>query len=266
VFEAHNEDFSEILWPEKFSEKRLKQIRQSYIDQGIPEGYSQEYLNKPLDEENAYFKKDDFLEIPEGNHSAYNFYIGADFAISKEAHADETSFTVGGMTDDRFLDIVYNSAGRWDSLEIVDEIFRLHVRFTNAQGIAPMFFFEQGALNKALGPFLEEQMLKRGMYLNIEAFVPVRDKMTRARSFQARMRGGGVRFKKDSEWYEAFHHELLQFPRGKMDNRVDSSALIGLGLDKMITAPDAFDLQEDAWREEYDGSDQDEGRNPLTGY
>lgn len=44
-YRAHNEDFSKILWPQGWSREALKEIRQGFIDQGLPDVYSQEYLN-----------------------------------------------------------------------------------------------------------------------------------------------------------------------------------------------------------------------------
>ena len=49
-----------------FPEERLQCLyRADYLAQGIPEVYNQEYLNDPIAEENAYFRKDDFLPITE---------------------------------------------------------------------------------------------------------------------------------------------------------------------------------------------------------
>lgn len=39
-YKAHNEDFSKILWPERWTEEVLKAKRQSFIDQGMPDVYS----------------------------------------------------------------------------------------------------------------------------------------------------------------------------------------------------------------------------------
>jgi hypothetical protein len=51
LFKAHNSfnDFGNILWPEQWSEPKLRQERQLFIDAGTPEGYSQEYLNDPAE-------------------------------------------------------------------------------------------------------------------------------------------------------------------------------------------------------------------------
>lgn len=267
LFAAHNRDFSEILWPEKFSEERLKMIRQGFINQGSPEGYSQEYLNTPLDEENRYFRREDFQPIPEGFKGPYNYFIGGDFAISQKKRADQTSLTVGGLTSDGWLDIVDNRKGRWDADEIIQELIALHIAYTNEQGVPPVFFLEQGAILKAIGPALERAMRERGVFLNIELFVPVADKMARARSIQARHKSRRMRFKKEAEWYPDYEDTLLKFPRGKFDDDVDSTALIGLGLDKMVEAPYDSEIIEEEYEEFLLSSGEgNDGRSKVTGY
>ena len=62
-YRSHSDDFKEILWPEKFSKERLQTIRQDYTQRGFPEVYAQEYLNYPIDETTAFFKREDFLPI-----------------------------------------------------------------------------------------------------------------------------------------------------------------------------------------------------------
>ncbi|MFK5098227.1 hypothetical protein ACI4A6_27790, partial [Klebsiella pneumoniae] len=46
-YRAHKSmnDFSEILWPEKFPESRLRAIKAEFVAEGDTAGYSQEYLN-----------------------------------------------------------------------------------------------------------------------------------------------------------------------------------------------------------------------------
>src|SRR5262249_16076330 len=77
-FAAHTgfDDFSNILWPEAFSEhggkvtnpdgsvsviESLRAIRQRFIDDHDAPGYSQEYLNNPLDNTDVYLQRGWFL-------------------------------------------------------------------------------------------------------------------------------------------------------------------------------------------------------------
>ena len=63
-YRAHDEDFTNVLWPSMWTKEALQDVRQGFVDQGIPEVYSQEYLNYPIDEATSYLKRDDFNEIP----------------------------------------------------------------------------------------------------------------------------------------------------------------------------------------------------------
>jgi hypothetical protein len=93
------------------------------------------------------------------------------------------------------------------------------------------------------------------------------DKSQRARSIQARVRARGVRFDKEADWYQTFEDELTRFPRDKHDDQVDAFAYLGLVIDKMIDAPSAVELQEDAYQKEYVNSGlYDAGRSATTGY
>ena len=62
-YKAHNADYSEILWPERYDAKYFQDKYIDYVVQGIPDAYSQEYLNTPLDEDSMFFKRHDFLSM-----------------------------------------------------------------------------------------------------------------------------------------------------------------------------------------------------------
>ena len=129
LYKAHTsyDDFSCILWPEQFSEADLRSIQRRYINQGDAAGYSQEYLNDPLDSSDAYLQKNWFLPMQERDFDSDKIICAAcDFAISKRDRANRTSITVGGKDLTNKVCIIDQRVGRWDSLEIVDEVFALH--------------------------------------------------------------------------------------------------------------------------------------------
>lgn len=263
-YQAHNEDFSEILWPEKFSRERLEKIRRGYIQQGKPEGYSQEYLNYPIDEENSYFNKDDFLPYdPEELRGVHLYYYTAvDFAISEEDRRDFTVIATVGISSENKMYVVDVRRGRWDSLEIIDQMFQVQTRYT-----PEIFTVEAGAIQKAIGPFLRQEMFNRGVFLSLKEMTPIKDKQSRARSIQARMRMGGVYFHKEASWYANLQQEMIQFPRSKHDDQVDALAWIGLTLDKYIHGKTHEEVVEDEYDEEFgDYNDTNSGRCPITGY
>jgi predicted phage terminase large subunit-like protein len=262
-FKAHNEDFSELLWPEKLSEIKLRTYRARYQKKGMLETYSQEYLNYPIDESTAYFKKDDFLPIEdEHRNRRKRYYSAADFAISKNERADYTVTGAVGVDEDGILYVEDIRRGRWDAKEIIDEMFSVQERYD-----PELYTVEAGQIEKSLGPFLKAEMgtsRRNGVYINLNPMVPTKDKQSRARSFQARMRAGKVRFDKEAEWYPALESEMLRFPKDINDDQVDFLAWIGLTLDMIIDADTDKEYEDDMWDEEFGG--YDEGRSAITGY
>lgn len=261
-YAAHDEGFENILWPEKFPRERLEMIRQGYINQGNAEGYYQEYLNVPIDPYNAYFQMKDFAKMVENDHDKpKNYYAAVDFAISSKEKADRTVIVVGGVDPDGLLHIVDVSIGRWDSKEIVDRMIQTQMKWD-----PDIFTVESGHIEKAIGPYLNEEMFRTGVFLSLEKMVPTKDKESRARSIQARLRAGGVKFDKEAEWYEELEDEMLTFPRGRHDDIVDAMAWLGLTLDKFAASPTVDEIEEDEWEDEYGDDFYSMGINGTTGY
>lgn len=263
-YKAHNSDLSMILWPEKWPKDKLIAERQKYIDIGNPEGYSQEYLNEPIDESRAYFRRGDLLPMDEtARKLPKRMYAAVDFAISELERRDFTAIVIGGMDEYGILHIVDVIKERMDAYAIIDNMIAVQNKYH-----PDVFTVEAGAIEKALGPFLKAEMFKRGgEFLNLLPLVPTKDKESRARSMQARVRSGGVRFDKDTDWWPDFEQEVLTFPRGVHNDQVDALAWLGLTLDRMLTGPTVQDLEEEFYDEKLQQHDsRDEGRNSVTGY
>ncbi len=261
-YKAHNEDYSLILWPEKFNEQRLKEIRQLYVEQGMPEGYSQEYLNYPIDESTAYFKKRDFVEErQDGEHMDY--YIAADLAISQKDRTAYTVFVVAGITADNTLRVKDVLRFRGDALEIIDTMFDLYIRYR-----PQIIFLEEENIARTLGSVINKAMEERGVFLPIETMTASQDKVKRARALQSRMRQGKVEFPFNAEWFPTFQQEFLQFPRGAYMDQVDATSWIALGLDKLFDAPTTTDLNWAKYEEEKEEQFDSEygSANWITGY
>lgn len=261
-FRAHNKDFSKILWPEKFSEKILKEKRSFYVGRGFPEGYSQEYLNYPIDESTAYFKKRDFLPLSKTDDPE-EYYISADFAISEKKLTAFTVFCVASVTKRgklRFKDVV---RFRGDSLEIVEEIFRLNNIYN-----PEIFFIEQENIARTLGPVINKTMQEKNQYLNIQTMVASQDKIKRSRALQARMRAGMVEFDTEADWFPSFQEELLHFPRGKYMDQVDAASWIALGIESIADAPSQEEYEDELYEQEIEDTYDmfGYGRNMITGY
>lgn len=261
-YQACTEDFKTILWPEKFSASRLKEIYARYTEAGNPEGFYQEYLNKAIDPHHSFFRRQDFIPMREDDHAKHKeYYMAIDLAISEKERADYSCIVVGGMDDLGYLYIVDVIRERMDGKEIIDAMLALNKRYNCA-----LVTIERGQIEKALGPFLKTEMLESGNYINMSLVTPTKDKQQRARSWQARLRAGTVFFDSKADWYLSFEQEHLRFPRDKHDDQVDAAAYLGLSLDKFISAPTEQDLIDEEYQQEYRSTMRPVGRSPRTGY
>jgi len=259
-YKAHNDNFSSILWPEQFSEERLRSIREMYLEQGFPEGYSQEYLNYPIDEQTAYFRKKDFLPL-EVDDAPEEYYVSADFAISQKDKTAYTVFTVAGLTPSnklRFRDVV---RFRGDALEIIDEMFNLYSRWK-----PQMMFVEEENIARTLESVINKEMEVRGVFLPLQRMTASQDKIKRARALQARMRAGMVEFDTEQDWFPVLQQEFLQFPRGAYMDQVDSAAWIALGLDKLYDTPTKHEIEFAQYEDEVEETSDYYYGNSITGY
>lgn len=269
-YAAHGPDakFEKVLWPIKWTEERLKELQSTYEARGNPEGYYQEYLNRPIDPKHAYFKKDDFGEMSEDDYRLpwrhYPTYLSVDLAFSTKEKRDWCAFGVGSTDETGMLYIRKVIRERLDPKEVVDTIIRLKNQF----GFNIMLV-GKGTLEKAIGPWLREQIRNNNKFLHTEPIAEVVDKRQRATSIRGRMRAGGVKFDKKAGWYPEFELELLQFDRGKHDDQVDMMSLFGMFLDQLQMAPTGKEIEEEEWQEEFGSSLEDtlqQGRSLLTGY
>ncbi len=268
-YEAHNPDFSEILWPEQFSRERLTDIRAGYLAQNDPEGYSQEYLNRPVDVQNAFFNKDYFFDFDRDDNGKWikpnlEYYAAADFAISEREKADYTAIVVCGVDPEGRVYVVDAKRGRWDADAIISELMA-----TQKMWKPNVFTFETTQIDKAIGPFLDREMLRQRVYLNIVKMTPTQSKTMRARSIQAMHKSGQIRYDREASWFPDFEGELLTVadsgPRGKHDDYLDAFAYVGLTIDIYFEAQSDEEIEEEDYEEMLmDFSSL--GRSSVTGY
>lgn len=263
-YKAHNDDFTEILWEARYDRQFFIDKRQDFVEQGLPDVYSQEFLNEPIDESIAFFKKADFRAMEkEDRQRKRRYYVTCDLAISEKETADYSVFLVASVDEDKTLYIENVIRDRLDGREIVDTILTLQRIYT-----PELLGIEEMQVSKAIGPFLREEMVKQNTYPSLYPLKHQgKDKMARARSIQARMRAHAVRFDKSGEWYDKFEDELCKFPRATKDDQVDAFAYLGMMLDSLIEAPTMQELEEEAYEDELRTSGwSNSGRNKHTGY
>lgn len=271
LYRAHDPNFEHLLWPTRWTRESLETERFRLTELGYPELYSQEYLNEPIDDSNAFFKKNDFMaishtekdDIQEGKLPLV-YYMGVDLAISVKERADYSVFIVIGVDSRNTIYVLDVVRRRLDGMEIVDTLLDLQAKY-GLQFVA----MENEKIAQSIGPFLKEAMKERNIFPTLLPMKPSGDKKVRARSIQGRMRIGTVKFNKGADWYPTLESEFTKFDRDVHDDQVDALAYLGLALDKMTTAQTLEEIDEDEHQSDlrsFGVSLRMGGRSQVTGY
>ena len=263
-YRAHDASLNKLLWPERNDKLYFKELKQEYLERGIPEVYSCEYLCNPIDDSIRYFKRTDFLAMSDDDRKKNKtFYITADLAISEKDRADYTAIVVGGMDSNGQLHIVQSIRERLPADEIVTTLLTLQKIYKPI-----VFGIEDTQITKAIGPYLNRAMQESDTYLNIMLLKPHRQhKIQRARSIQARMRASMVKFDKVAEWWPDFEDECLTFPRARHDDQVDALSYQGILIDLMSEGLTKEELDQEEYDLEIEKAGfNDKGRDEHTGY
>ena len=282
VYRAHKsfDDFSELLWPERLSEQVLRAKQRELVAAHDAAGYSQELLNDPMDNAEAYLRRDDFIAMNEEDFECpKTVNAGWDFAVSKADLANRTSCTVGGKDARNLLHFLDFRVGRWSPSETKEDVKRgvigwIDVMFEVEERWHPVtHFVEGGQIWLAVEKVVYQEMQIRDKFLNITVLTPIKDKATRGRSLQKHHRAGATRWNTKAEGYEGAKEELLKFTgnaSARLDDQFDSAATLSLGFDSVPLVEEEDFYSEEEWALEHGfkkrGGAVSDGRSLVTGY
>jgi len=209
----------EALHPDRYPLPALRKIRRATA----PRDWAALYQQNPQVEEGAYFQKK-YFKFYKVAPPYLDIYCAGDLAISKKEHADWSVFYVVGLDANGHIYFLDEYRGRWDAKEIVDVIFQIHRKWKPRH-----FGLEKGQISLTLDSFLRQRKREEGLYeLHVEELPPGKqDKELRARMIQGLMSLGQVWWPEGTLWVDDSMNELLRFPNGVKDDRVDAAAWIG---------------------------------------
>jgi predicted phage terminase large subunit-like protein len=261
----------DILWNSRFTKEHFISEYESAKEVGNQDKYFQEYLNKPLDESMAVFRKSDFVTATDeelqniaNGRMPLLYYIGGDLAITQDRKSDYTVFHVVGMNSEGIMYHIDTIRDRLGPKEIVDTLIALQQRY-QPQWVA----MEKEQIARTLMAYIHDAMLRTGIFINfVPDLVAHTDKRARAASIIARFRAKGIRFDKNAPYFPTLEAELLSFDRGIKDDQVDAYSCIGLGLNKMNHAQTYESILEDDLleQEKEHTLGADGGRSIICGY
>lgn len=205
----------EALWPKRFGIKALEEIKATIG----PYDWSALYQGSPVLTENQEFKPEWIRKITEAevSYMSCQRYLTVDTAMSQRTSADFTGFCDNSVNKENFWNI---RAWRMkiSPVELVNTLFTLHTKHNyTAIGI------EKTAYYVGLKPYLDEEQIKRGIFLPIvELQHNQTQKEIRIRGLLPRYASGSI-FHIDTRCRD-LEEEQIQFPLGQHDDVLDALA------------------------------------------
>jgi predicted phage terminase large subunit-like protein len=226
----------QALWPAWFPLETLEKTRRtigprewSALYQQKPVGDEGEYFERKWVEDNYYDDRRVISDYHSGKHPMH-IYGASDYAVTADG-GDFTCHLVIGIDHTENIHLLDLWRKRTKTDEWIDAYIDLVIKWR------PLRWAEEGGqILKSLGPFISARMKERRAYVFRETFASTSDKSARARSIQARMSMGMVKFPEHARWTPDMLHELTRFPAGANDDMVDVLSLVGRMLDKLSPA------------------------------
>lgn len=211
------QDF-QALWPGKWS-------REALLSKLRAEGwahFSAQYMNNPVPEEDAIFKRDwlKYYFQDDVRGKFFNYFCLIDPAISTAKDADYTAMVIIGV--DEFSNIYVRDITRARLLpnQIIEEIFRLRDKW-HLTDVA----MEQVAFQKVLGYSLREDIRFKQKPFHITELKPnERTKDQRIKGLQPLYENGKIFHDKALSNNIYLEDELVRFPRSSHDDIIDALA------------------------------------------
>jgi predicted phage terminase large subunit-like protein len=208
------------LWPEKYDADRLERIKRQLSAREWQSLYQQE----PTPDAGTFFKRE-WFEFGRKRPDNLAVYMTSDFAVT-DGGGDYTELAVWGIDANEQCFALDWWSGQTAAMEWIEQAISLMARWKPRA-----FFGEGGPIKATMEPVLRKRMRERKTFCRLEWLPRVTDKASSARGFQARAEMGLVSFP-EMQWARDVVEQLVSFPTGKHDDKVDACALLGMALDQ----------------------------------
>jgi len=204
------------IFPERFTPEIIDDIKKtqgSYL-------FSCQYLNSPVDDENAKFKKSQIVYKEILPDKSFFTTMTVDRAYSLNKTADFTGISVRKKDSENFRYVPYARRARYSEGELINKIFELKEHYkVDKIGI------EQNAFQYTLKPTLDEEMRRRNVFFEVVEIKNKASKIARIEGLVPYFESGSVYFVGDKKDFVDMEDELLRFPMAGHDDLADSLAM-----------------------------------------
>jgi predicted phage terminase large subunit-like protein len=220
------------LWPEHFSLEELERKKAAYIARDKLANFYMEYLNDPIPQESAVFKPEFFQyfeDLPPRNELVTEVFIDLGGGSTKKS-ADPTAMVVLCLDKHNtiFINDYINDKMGVDTKRIANAMFELYGKYKPSK-----FTIEKTVASNMIQAALNQEMIRRGIHLNVEYVNPTRGsssdrrglmsdgKYQRIAAMQAAFKLGVIKMR---PWMTDLKEQLQAFPRATHDDLTDALA------------------------------------------
>lgn len=224
---AYKDDGS-LFFPEVLNTEELDKIKRR---QGASI-FSKQYLNEPVSDDNATFKRDNIVRIAwnEVRGKPINWVLSVDPSYSDPRgtmqYGDFASFVLAGMDFQRKLYVRHIVRKKMDYSTVINEIFAIYTdpKFSD---IKDMKIVLEVVGTKSLSYELANEQRRRNTWLPVTELKSRKEaKAERIRALAPFYEYGNIFHLKECPELEELEYELLHFPTGKHDDIIDALATV----------------------------------------
>lgn len=208
-----------LFFPQRLTQKFLDETKKT---QGA-RIFSAQYLNEPVDDENATFKRENFSYVSWEliKDRPINWYLSVDPSFEGE-YSDYAALVIAGMDYQRDLYVRHILRQKMDYKGIIEQVFDLYTRYRPKQ-----ILLETIGTQKSITYELMNEQRRRGVWLPIrEIKQQVKSKIERVRALAPFYEYHHLFHIKECPQLDELEYELIHFPRGQHDDVVDALASI----------------------------------------
>ena len=235
----------EALWAFKHTLEDLEIERRA-----DPRTFAGQMMQEPSPEDGDFFKRDWFQRFDIGAEPELYNYGASDYAVT-DGGGDFTEHGVAGFDVKEDLWFIDWWSGQTTPDAWIDEEIRLVNRHEPFAWVA-----EGGTIRRSIEPFLKREQDIQKCYFRTEWITSNKNKAANARAFQALASQGKVHIP-NTPWGEELITQLLKFPTGKYDDKVDVCGLFGRILDQTYSPRELIE-EETKESDGYGGYDEHE--------
>lgn len=210
------------------------------------------FQQNPVPDDGAFFSRDMFRRNLLPFKRNYVVQVAWDFAIGIKKHNDFTVGTVGLLDDTEMLHVADQVSFKSNDTDfIINSMLDMCEKWNHPSLILGV---EDGQIWRTLESSFKKACAARRFFPRIQVLPPLTDKEVRASPLKGLMQGGRVSFNSTGDWYDACQAEMLRFPAGVHDDRVDSMAWMAqLAIARKAPAPVKGKAQK-SWKDRLRGA------------